>query len=133
MLFPSRCPLCRAPGFPPADRNCEGRFFSQGQCPLQVVVFEGTRHAVGLGSARAECFRGVAPARGYGRDFPDDDASLRRRQREELGSGLQQIERTGALAEIDVGRQDPRLEVRGYGIEVLAHVGTFAKCRPATS
>ena len=82
-------------------------------------MLEGAGHAVDLGSARADRFRGVAPGRGCGRDFPDDRASLRQRQREEPGGGLQQVERTGAFVEIDVGRQDPRLEVRGYGIEVV--------------
>ena len=59
------------------------------------------------------------PGRGYGRDFLDDRASLRQRQSEEPGRGLQQIERTGALVQIDVGRQDPRLEIRRYRIEVV--------------
>ena len=32
---------------------------------------------------------------------------------------LKQIERAGALVEFDVGRQDPRLEVRGCRIQVV--------------
>ena len=66
---------------------------SQDQCSLQVVGLEGARHAVDVGSARADRFCRVAPGLGDGRDFPDDRASLRQRQREELASGLQQIER----------------------------------------
>lgn len=55
---------------------------SQGQGPLQVVVLEGTGHAVDLGTARADRFRGVAPGHGHGRDFLDDRTGLRQRQRE---------------------------------------------------
>ena len=69
-----------------------GRFSSQGQCSLQVIVLEGTGHAVDLDSAHVNRLRDVSPGRSDARDFLDDRASLRQRQREELRGGLQQIE-----------------------------------------
>lgn len=82
-------------------------------------MLEGAGHAVDLGRATADRLGCIAPGRGHGPDSFDSRARLRQREREKLRRRLQQIERTGALVEIDVRGQHPRLEIGRNRIEVV--------------
>src|ERR1039458_6080923 len=80
-----------------------------GQRSLQILMLEGRRHAVDLGRGKAELLRHPAPRSNRLPHLRCDFMGLVLAQFEIAGDLERQLQRGGAVVQIDSGGQDARL------------------------
>ena len=82
-------------------------------------MLKSAGHAGDFGGAGTHCPGHVAPGGRHLGDLPDDGAGLWQVEAKQGGCGLEQVQRTGAVVEVDAGGQHAGLEIDGERVEVV--------------
>ena len=82
-------------------------------------MLESAGHAGDFGGFSTNLPRDLPPSRRHRRDFLDDRTRCRQLKTKILCGILKKIDRTSALVEVDVCRQDASLEISRDRVEVV--------------